>query len=90
MEKETKITDEAAITSNGVLADSSKPLLEWVRTADKLPPDNETHFLVVGGGYGSITIMRGAYVHYSIKDKGGLKPPTHWMPLPAMPSGGGV
>ncbi len=90
MENESKITDETAtknMASNLVLADSSKPLLEWVRIADRMPEDSEVNVMVVGGSYGSITIMRGAYIHYITKDKGATSlRPTYWMPLPALPS----
>lgn len=71
------------------LLSSKQEESKWISCEERLPENSETNVLAVGGNQTSITIMRGAYLHHILEEKGRTSLiPTHWMPLPAPPSKG--
>lgn len=84
-----KTTTKAAISSNGVLADSSKPLLAgWIRTADQQPEKGER--VLCSTIYGIQIGWMNIKGDWSFSNGGSQFTLEHWMPLPELPSVGGV
>ncbi len=75
--------------ANNVLADSSKPLFgRWIRTADQMPKKGER--VLCSTIYGIQIGWLNVNGDWKFTNDGSQLTLEHWMPLPELPSVGGV